>query len=206
MKSVHFKGLTLAQEPIFFSLKDVPVMISSGQLILAHQKKLPCPVIKYNSVLLGCNYYEGDKVVCRDTGKLLGYIIHQQGFKYLTTKHEIKTIPPFSHILVKEGDKMSISEVLEAKVNYHDRIVFKGKSMDFFGIMGSYDNKLLLSGYTEPIEPGEVHIYTGISDTNNYKLGYGETFHGYNILLRGNDVVAHKDFCCTKLEDLVERV
>jgi len=179
---------------------ECPVFISEKYIATVNKENSP---LLYRNTLVRVDeetgYAEGDIVIDKVSGNLIGRLVYSKGFKMQDLEGNLKELIELQHIKVKRGSSASRQLISQSK--HRDYLLFKAGNVEF-----GLDSILLEKGGCL-ILTSEKYSYRSadISDikfmTGYGSLAFGEFYNGGIIVLhngqpslkRGNEYVHLED-------------
>lgn len=190
---MKLRGISNDRKPVYFDIKDVPVLLNDSTVVLT--KRFNSPQIIAKSIMRGTDdnlLFESDFVMSITDRRLVGFVVYDDGFYIWDTMND--TLIPLrsvkDYVFVPNTQMYRLTDIS----GYRSRIRFKcGKrSFDIKRIIYSKGDELFIT-----IMPSGSPIY--ISDTNfgtgiyvkNIEVGYGQyvkygtvVLHDYHPMLK----------------------
>lgn len=188
---MKFRGITLKDTFLVFEVKDTPVVIANDKLALL-APGAPTDIMKLSTVTRGDRFFEGDKVVNKDTSEVYGYVCYVQGFKMQALDGTVKEIPTDDYIQVEEGDSVSISDVVRGGNWKPITFICNGKEVQFHSFIMRVGDSIVMGDGTELVRCEDIRIPTGYYDEGR-PVCFGDRRNGGVVCLRNNDVTVCRD-------------
>lgn len=165
------RALTKGHEPVYFTVKDVPVRVYPDIFTLASRPGTP--LLQIGSVCRAMDHVdlgEGDRVLIDGLPYTVSYY---RGFLF---KGEHGTTLPSNvvdrYTLITQGNSRAAK--LQFKYGEH---VFQ-----LFSFLGCMNGKAVLSVNRESVDPGDIQVSAGFN-LNKKRVFYGDCLDGAEIIM-----------------------
>ena len=143
--------------------------------------------------------YEGDVLINKETGEVLGRLIYCAGFCLQELNGFIKNLPDFRHIKIRRGRYEDRAVVTRTKSRTPLQFCVNGKMFKLTALLDYKNGHVILQNeggrfFYDKVLPSEIRLMTGIHNTC-----LGDFYQGGYIVMREGKIMLERDNCYEKL-------